>query len=1057
MKKIIPFILITILCFFNVKAENSNKYKTHSQKSVLVSVPHSIFNINNISTYIYANGDADIKPDGNSGLFFPKGSNKTIVFESGLVWGANINGQIRVGGSTYSSGLRSGKILTNGSPQDPTDPKARVFRVRPDYKTGDLSSEINDGEGTEEEIRAQYKKDWNEWPADDGAPYDDKNNNGIYEPGIDIPGVPGADQTLWFVANDLDSNQTKSLYGSLPFGVEVQVTVWGYADRYPFSNIIFKKYKLINKSNSNFDDMYFSIWTDPDVGDAANDMSGCDTNLSLMFAYNGQEYDEVYGMTPPAVGFELLQGPIVKSESEDKAIFNNKLIHGYKNLKMSSYYFFVCGGLYGYPPTIGDYNGSLEYYSIMSCPLCWPRGPFMDSTKFPLSGNPLTGEGWVWVDSTLGTSCGDVNHGLVSGPFDMAVGDTQEVVFAEIAALGKDRLNAVRLLKFYSSIIKEKYNNLDNFGSIPRMQVPDDLSYSNFGSYNTIQLQIKKDNDIQAFSENNFSFEGYNLYQFYSDILLEGNAVKIATFDKIDGIKDIRGLLPEWNTGYTTKGVVEQGSDSGIPESFTVDKDYTTNSSLIKGKKYYYGITSYAINSNPNAEIKSIESPIKTVELKFQENVEGPSYGDTLSVTHISGSGDVEIKAIVTNPSQLTGHEYQISFEEIDDTLYWDLTDLDNNNILLSQIPVIFTHHYLRNYIVLNKIPIDGFKIQAVESEGFKKDGDGIIEVAYGGHKLTKDEYDLRGAPYGGNKVWHSPNSEGVNGNNDRYYLSASGSGSISRILRYIDFAQPRDFELRFTENGGLGIYAFEDNKITHVPFELWDIGINTPNDTSDDVRMIPFLHSQDDGTKAEWGWANGTDNYWGFPASDIIYWMDPEGSNGFDNFTNVCTQSGGAGAIYNSTFDNSTSGYWTNFHGGSVYPIGGLTICDYDRDGNPPPPGTTIRFLTNKPITSKDKFTFKTKKVLAKIFPNKFEVFQNYPNPFNPTTTIRFFLPEDGNVKLTVYNMLGQRVKKLLNKKMLAGKYEIPFNGSNLASGIYLYTLKTDKKTEVRKMVLLK
>jgi len=1053
MKKNIPFVLITFLCLFNIQAENSQKHNKLAKK-FSDGVPYSKFNINNISTYIYADGEADIKPDGNSGLFFPKGSNKTIVYESGLVWGAKVNGQIRVGGSTYLSGLKPGKILSDGSAQDPTDPKARVFRVRPDYKFGDLSSEINDGEGTEEEIRNQYEKDWNEWPANDGAPFDDKNNNGIYEPGIDIPGVPGADQTLWFVANDLDSNQTKSLYGSLPFGVEVQVTVWGYADRYPFSNMIFKKYKLINKSNSNFDEMYFSIWTDPDVGDAANDMSGCDTTLSLMFAYNGQEYDKVYGRTPPAVGFELLQGPIVKSEAGDKAIFDNKLIYGYKNLKMTSYYFFFCGGgLFGSPPNLRTYTGSLEYYNIMNCPLCEAIGPIERKTNYPLSGNPLTGEGWL-IDSTLATSCGDVNHGLVSGPFDMVVGDTQEVVFAEIAALGKNRLNAVRLLKFYSSIVKDKYNKLENFASTPRMQNPGDLSYSNFGTYNTIQLQIEKDKNNQDFSVDNFAFEGYNLYQFYSDILLEGNAVKIATFDKIDGIKDIRGLIPEWNTGYTTKGVVEQGSDSGIPESFTVNKDYAANSSLIKGKKYYYGITSYAVNSNSNAEVKSIESPIKTVELKFQKNVKGPSYGDTLSITHVSGSGDVEINAIVTNPSQLTGHEYQISFEEIDDTLYWDLTDLNNNNILLNQIPVIFTHHYLRNYIELNKIPIDGFEIQAVESEGFKKDGDGIIEVAYGGHKLTEEEYDMPGAPYGGNKVWHSLNSEGANGDNDRYYLSASGFGSISRILRYINFAQPRDFELRFTENGGLGIYAFGDNKITHVPFELWDIGINTPNDTSDDVRMIPFLLSQNDSTKAEWGWANGSDNYWGFPASDIIYWMDPEGSKGYDNFVDVCTQSGGAGAIYNPTFDNSTNGYWTNF---GYYPIGRLTICDYDKDGNPPPPGTTIRFLTNKPITSKDKFTFKTEKVFAKISPNKFEVFQNYPNPFNPNTTIRFFLPEDGNVKLTIYNILGQRVKELLNKKMLAGKYEIPFNGTNLASGIYLYTLKTDKKTEVRKMVLLK
>lgn len=97
-------------------------------------------------------------------------------------------------------------------------------------------------------------------------------------------------------------------------------------------------------------------------------------------------------------------------------------------------------------------------------------------------------------------------------------------------------------------------------------------------------------------------------------------------------------------------------------------------------------------------------------------------------------------------------------------------------------------------------------------------------------------------------------------------------------------------------------------------------------------------------------------------------------------------------------------------------------------------------------PVSVEDKFTAL-----------KFELAQNYPNPFNPTTTIRYELPEKSFVTIKVYDVLGNEVVVLVNDENVAGEYAVDFDGKDLSSGIYFYTLKTGNFKETRKMILLK
>lgn len=88
---------------------------------------------------------------------------------------------------------------------------------------------------------------------------------------------------------------------------------------------------------------------------------------------------------------------------------------------------------------------------------------------------------------------------------------------------------------------------------------------------------------------------------------------------------------------------------------------------------------------------------------------------------------------------------------------------------------------------------------------------------------------------------------------------------------------------------------------------------------------------------------------------------------------------------------------------------------------------------------------------------PRKFEVEQNYPNPFNPSTLIKFYLPDKMHVKIEIFDMLGRHVQTLLDGTLTAGTHQLKWDGSRLASGMYLYRVTAGQNSVVRKAILLK
>lgn len=674
---------------------NNGLDKTTVQKAA------TYLNINKISTYFFNNGISDISADGNSGLYYPKGSGKTAVFTSGLLWGAKVEGDPdpRMGGTAYRTGLVPGKVLPDGTADDPTLDKYRIYRVRADIYPGgpdiDLSSPALAEGIPASDLRAEYEKDWSEWPADMGAPYFDGNGNGKYDsdPATgDIPGVVGADQTLWYVTNDLNSGQTRFLYGANPLGIEMQATIWAYNRAGALGSMYFRKYKIINVTDrssltpTTFQDMYFSMFSDVDDGDAGDDYVGVDTTLSLQFCYNATPTDAVYApLPPPAVGFDFFQGPLVTGvagedknkngidDAEDYGIFNGEKVGpGLINLPMTAAYYFANGDDNIGDPPQGEIQGSREFYNFIRGKFGISGETFTDlatglPTTYALNGDPVTGTGWLDGEQL---PAGDRRQGSASGPFTMAPGDTQEVVVAEIVAgatPGSDNIKAIITLKTYDKVAQGAYDQFFKLPSAPPQPVVnavalDQMVILDWGS-NLAAVQNTENNVNKT-----FKFQGYNVYQLPTASADKSAGVRIATYDIIDGIKTILSPNVDPVSGVEILLPEQYGDDYGLTRSIKLDKDYVKQIPLANGTRYYYAVTAYSYSPDPFEVPNNLENPLLIMTVVPQAPDPGVTYndvaGNSLEVTHSTGLADGSVTASVIDPAQTTGHNYEVFFTQ---------------------------------------------------------------------------------------------------------------------------------------------------------------------------------------------------------------------------------------------------------------------------------------------------------------------------------------------------------------------------------------------------------
>jgi hypothetical protein len=623
---------------------------------------NTLIDVNNIAMYVTNSGGFARNLEaagGPSGLYFPRGTDKTAVYAAGLWFGCTVAGEVRVTVAEYDLEYQPGTILRDSQnrpvPASPGDPRFYVYKL----VKGDTLS-------------ADYIG-WRDEASQDGAPVDQ------YGRPITI-----GDQTLWAVYNDMNaSNHTNNAGATQPLGIEVQQTTFAFDRPAPLGNMVFVKFKIFNKGDQTLQDCFVSLWSDPDLGDAADDLVGCDIERSLGFCYNATSEDGIYGNAPPAVGYDFFQGPIVPSPG-DTAFVSGQLIPGYKNLGMTSFNKYINGT---------DPRSASQSYNYMKGlkangdPLHEFDDPNQPITTYFVPGDPVTETGW------LDTNEADRRLMLSSGPFTMAPGDSQEVVVAVMVAQGSDNLSSLTLLKQYDTQAQAVYAL--NFNIPPAPPRPT-LWVRGYDSAIDLIWSTDAIGDVQISEElgEEYHFQGYNLYQGES---IAGPWHKINTWDEPDSVALIYSDEVNVDVGGIERRVVQSGTNSGLSQHIRLTRDMINGGPIQNYSDYFYAITAYSYDVNHVEPFFVGPNQVGWLTPSLENSPQGitatpKSEATVLEVQadHPEGISDGVVDVAYVDQSQILEHDYEITFRENPDPetagsipFVWDLTDLTAAEVLL--------------------------------------------------------------------------------------------------------------------------------------------------------------------------------------------------------------------------------------------------------------------------------------------------------------------------------------------------------------------------------------
>ncbi len=1032
---------------------------------------------------------------GRSGLEWPKGNNTHTVFASGVWLGGKVYGEVRVSAGEYAGEYGSGPWGA-----DHNDPKHKIYKV----SKYDMADPISNS-------------DIQNWPIELGAPWVDVNQNGSYEPlpyGPDHPQFIG-DQVVWMVMND-GPDSLHSVFNTTSMGVEVQRTIFGFDRPDALGDMMFIKDLIIHRGDDPIDDMYIGLWSDPDLGDAADDFVGCDTTLGMGICYNDGE-DRVfagYSGGTPAVGYDYFQGPVVPAMGETAYAFGRE-IPNYKNLKMTAFSKYIGTT----DPAWSDPNYAQEAYNLLKGMM--KNGlpfdaAFTGGGKFVHPGDPTKDMGAndnELIESDVHRS-GDKRFLMSSGPFYMAPGDSQEVVFAVFMAADGDPLDSYLKLKEVDIIAQYYYDN--RFRTSP----PPPKPKVNVTSLND-QIILTWDNLAENYKAEDiididpatgeithYEFEGYNVYQFESQIEL-GKKKRIATYDKINGIKKITDDVFSTEYGKYINIYVQEGSDSGLSHSIQITQDALDNNSNLKmNREYYFTVTAYGYNEHGIP--KTLESSPHIMAIRPQvpntwsANSDTINYGYVIEAEHIAGPSVGSAYVKIIDPTVLTGDDYEIFFSEESYHLDSDGTwkNINTSKIRKSKrlIELDNIDRTVENAKFINRSDDEQKTIQGWYVKNIRTDeiitplstmqsgiaADNIINGVFvpggpvgnnAGPIAEGLQFIVESPELGFSKVYETDQENNVLEENVGLYPYPSlgttgyilshrenaghGNGHTHDRFGYwgiddviIDFSET---SLTFGYSEGTVLYETVTGLPSILPFSIYRVKFPS----GDIVRLFAGMWDTDGDGLWSIDAANWSD--FGAPSYEPMYaWQ------GYDWDGNEVAYNPANDATYVADGGLPAGAAWGTSAGEFQYPFLTSTMMVLYLDGSTPPWGNKIWITTNKANSLVDIYRVSTADITGKITKYKPSEIKAWPNPYfgyNPEETgtndrqIHFtHLPEEGKCILRIFDLAGTLIRKIEHTN--GTQFEIwdvrDYHTNPVTSGMYIVHIETEQGEKILKIAVV-
>jgi len=1062
-------------------------------------------------------------------------------------------------GGFFLSGMSAGNMFANAV--------APATLVQ-DYVAGDVVNGQSDPRAQLYVLKASdapFSQSWTDWidavalgadyyDGDNDGTYNptDKNGNGAWDSDEDRPDLIG-DETVWCVYWDGLPTPQRRWNTIAPLGIEVRQTVFAFASGGAIGNIIFVRYrfKYVGRSNPNepnsLEDCYFGVWADPDIGNSADDFLGCDVPRNSGFVYNnGPDNNPAYGTQPPAFLIDFFQGPISYIANETYTDVNSngvydegvdtpldtaysvrgqvkgiKVYPGAKNLGLSSFVMYKNGD-----PVISDPNNAIEArrYTLgldkngvapNPCTFAFGevRGGVDCNTidaRYWFSGDPVANTGWI------NTLEGDYRMMSNTGPFTLAKGDEKEIVVAYVFGQGSDAINSVAVAKRIDDGAQNIFDNNFIAPSSPPLVTATTSTSEDFIDINwNTKEQVSYARKTATYD---IKFKGYNVFAYKTNStsdLISGQENKkfIASYQANDFINNLYkenantgGIELLYPASANKLDFATYTNDETGRIRLRIAQDPFTGGDLVKGKPYYFAITSYAVNHDAlvnklvdttalifgdyylsaGSFVAEVENVPKIFSVTLAENLYNPPI-DLISVGTKGGSG-AKLKYDVIDKAALTGDEYKVTFK-IDSTknaysTYWRLENLTKGTSLIDS-----SKEFLGDDPTVAKKPTDGF-IAKLPSK-FPAIGTLTRQTSANWYNTTKS------------KVYYVSSDSGLS----EKISTLSGLSTLNS--KYVRADRLRRVEIKFGENGkayryingyrGTALqrrnsYAYAEGVLAadtvgkgplgqfgvgfvDVPFTVWVEDLQSETGGFGEKRQLTvgFIEkARADGGRPDGNWDPGTS-------------IDSTGE--FILIFDATYDPAGNQQIYKGGFISGANTIWADLRGGTNYNIpagasvsaderkiaasayfNALYVVGLERRNSTDfysAGDKVIIPITTYPYTPQDEFLFKTTKggILSEdqekqlfekvnVFPNPmygFNIATGYSGSPSDEPFVTFSnLPDEVTIK--IFSLSGILIRTLDQNNKTSPTS--PFlnwdlqneNGIRVASGLYLAIVSSPK-----------